>query len=648
MLATAALAQDSNGVVTGTVYDGSSGDIMRNVRIEIVGTDFSGSTDLDGGFQIQVPTGTYEIRATMDGYLPNQFAGLTISENDVSYVDIVLASEESVAIGTEITVTATTIEEATEEAMILERRSASTISDIISSQEISNNGDSDAASAVGRSVGVSVLDGKYVFVRGLGERFYYPDFGAEETDILGETASFGAFFEVPTVTDFEFLGTNGWMMNSVTPTATSSAPGVDEPGMYALVLELRDPATGVVLYTTRTQFAFVSQVTTLSGTISGDMTLSNDKAYLLSGAVFVANLATLTIERGTVIMGESATNGTLVVRQGGKIEANGTWGQPIIFTSDQEVGDRARADWGGLIINGFASINITGGTALGEGDTGTYGGTMDNDSSGTLRYVRVEYAGTEFSPDNELNGIAFQGVGSGTTVDYVQVHFNQDDGVESFGGTVDVKHLLLTNIRDDSIDWTERWRGRGQFLVVQQNGAEADQGIEADNNAENNNLLPRANPTLYNLTLTGDPDTDEGTESDHGILVREGTAGTFRNFIVTGFKERGIDIDGDPTTAQAQSGDLSFDNGIVYGNTPNFAEDVVSFVGTIEEIDPMLVAPFNLMAPDFRPQASSPALDASRVRTPPDDGFFDTSVSYLGGVDPLRDFTKGWTTSHLD
>jgi hypothetical protein len=368
----------------------------------------------------------------------------------------------------------------------------------------------------------------------------------------------------------------------------------------------------------------------------------------LRGAVFVQNAATLTIERGTVILGETATNGTLIVATGAKIMAVGTPGQPIIFTSDQEVGDRARADWGGLIINGLATINLPGGIGVGEGETGQYGGNDDDDSSGRLSYVRVEFAGTEFSADNELNGIAFQGVGRGTEVDHIQVHYNQDDGIEMFGGTVDWKYAVITGARDDSIDWTDGWRGRAQFAVVQQNGEEADQGIEADNHGETNSLLPRSNPTLYNLTLIGDPDSLEGPESDDGILVRAGTAGTFRNFIVMGFKERGLAIDQDSTIAEANIGTLNFDNGIVFNNAPNIAPEIAPFATTIIEIDPMIVDPYTLWAPDFRPAWGSPALDGSNVRTPPDDGFFDSSVTFIGGVDPSDDFTKGWTAAYQD
>ncbi len=172
MLAAAAPAQTPAGVVIGTVYDGATGEIVRGVRIEIVDADVSTVTDLDGGFRVAVPVGTYEIRAAADGYLPNRYTGLDVSSDTDAHVDIVLASQAAGAIeGTEITVVAETVQASTRQAMILERRSAATVSDRISSQEISANGDSNAASAVSRTVGVSVMDDKYVYVRGLGERF---------------------------------------------------------------------------------------------------------------------------------------------------------------------------------------------------------------------------------------------------------------------------------------------------------------------------------------------------------------------------------------------------------------------------------------------------------------------------------------------
>jgi hypothetical protein len=393
-------------------------------------------------------------------------------------------------------------------------------------------------------------------------------------------------------------------------------------------------------------------VVVVRGRLAGGHTWESRYYYVLRGAVFVNEGATLTIQAGTTVVGETATHGTLIVDRGGRIVADGTADAPIVFTSDQNIGERGRGDWGGLIINGRAPINIPGGVGLGEGDTGQYGGNDPNDDSGILRYVRVEYAGIEFSPDNELNGIAFQGVGRGTIVDYVQVKHNKDDGVEFFGGTVDVKHILLTSIGDDSMDWTFGWTGRGQYIVAQQSGDDADNGIEADNNGNNNDLLPRSNPTLYNLTFIGDPDTDEGNESDDGFEIREGTAATIRNFIVMGFKENGIDYSNTSTITQAQQGSLTLANGIVFGNGllagANFDSNSSPFltqVPTIVVANPGLVDPFNLDQPNFRPAGLATLAGGQLAPAiPPNDGFFEVTT-FIGALspDPAQDWTQGWT-----
>jgi hypothetical protein len=395
-------------------------------------------------------------------------------------------------------------------------------------------------------------------------------------------------------------------------------------------------------------------VVVVRGRLSGSHLWEARYYYVLRGAVFVDEGATLTIQPGTMAVGETATQGTLVVARGGRIIADGTADAPIVFTSDQPIGSRGRGDWGGLIINGRAPINLPGGVGIGEGDTGQYGGNDPYDNSGILRYVRVEYAGIEFSPDNELNGIAFQGVGRGTIVDHVQIKHNKDDGVEFFGGTVDVKHLLLTSIGDDSMDWTFGWTGRAQFVIAQQSGDDADNGIEADNNGNNNDLLPRSNPTLYNITFIGDPDTLEGNESDDGFEIREGTAATIRNFIVTGFKEWGIDFSNSSTLAQWANGSLSLANGILYNNGilpghGDFDDDARGRAGSVSTIvtgrDPGLIDPYDLDAPNFRP-AGVATLAGGQLgpAIPPIDGFFEVTT-FIGALspNPAEDWTQGWT-----
>jgi hypothetical protein len=410
-------------------------------------------------------------------------------------------------------------------------------------------------------------------------------------------------------------------------------------------------------------FSQAPTVQIVTGTIAQDTTWVSSTVYVLRGAVFVASGATLTIQPGTLIAGEFATNGTLVIAQGGKINAVGTAAAPIVFTSDQPYGapdwpsdDRFRADWGGLILNGFATLNIPGGIAFGEGGTGQYGGTNDNDSSGALVYVRVEYAGTEFSPDNELNGIAFQGTGRGTRVDYVQVHMNLDDGIEMFGGTTNIRHFVLTNIADDSLDYTDGWRGKAQFGVIQQRADDADQGFEFDNNGENNDLLPRSNPTIYNVTLIGDNTSVWGTESDHGMLIREGTAGRIVNCIVLDFREDGIRVDQDATITQAQQGNLLLRSLIVWGNGNNFDSDSQAILDQglwpdVRVINPMIRRPHDWTNPDFRPTLTSPAVTGTVpvAPVPTNDPFF-TQTAFIGAMGPLEtdDWTRNpvkWTTS---
>lgn len=392
------------------------------------------------------------------------------------------------------------------------------------------------------------------------------------------------------------------------------------------------------------------EVVVLQGKLTADRTLSTDYDYLLRGAVFVEDGVTLTIDAGVTIYGEQAENGTLIVAQGGKIMANGTADAPIVMTSDAEIGQRARGQWGGLIINGKAPSNQ--GITAGEGDTGNFGGNDPNDNSGVLRYIRVEYAGIEFSPDNELNGIALQGVGSGTVIEYVQVHMNQDDGIEMFGGTVDLKYALVTGARDDSFDWTDGWTGRGQFWVAQHYGDDADNGFENDNSSKNNEATPRSAPTIFNVTLVGDPD---GPESDNGMLIREGAAGMYANFIVTGFNKVGLDVNNESSHQQADDGNLIvknsifFENGVAnFGDEKGEGQDDDGFdeagwatgLGNVET-DPQLADPFNKDNPGF---ASSSGASSVTPAIPPSDGFFD-SVNFIGGVSSSNDWTKGWTTS---
>ncbi len=284
-----------------------------------------------------------------------------------------------------------------------------------------------------------------------------------------------------------------------------------------------------------------STVCELEGTITSALTLTSSNVYKLVGKVTVgdeANSTTLKIQAGATVFGGTDFD-FLVISQGSRIEAKGTRSAPVTFTAQADLEGTAdiendRGLWGGLVINGYAPINdcpegAAGGTAActkeGEANSGTFGGDDPTDSSGILNYVVVKYAGSNVDPENQLNGIAFQGVGSGTEVNYVQVHNNLDDGVEFFGGTVSAKYLVLTGNADDSLDWTDGWQGDIQYLVIDQAIDSGDNGIEADNREGDENAQPRSLPRIANMTITGNPD-------ERGIRLRRGTGLKLYNSVV--------------------------------------------------------------------------------------------------------------------
>jgi hypothetical protein len=399
----------------------------------------------------------------------------------------------------------------------------------------------------------------------------------------------------------------------------------------------------------------------VTGSITGNENWSSNNYYVLRGAVFIEEGGTLNIAAGTRVIGESGSVGTLIVKRGGRLNAIGTRTAPIVFTSDQPVGNRARGDWGGIIINGRAPVNIEGGEGVGEADTGVYGGNQPNDNSGTMRYVRVEFAGVEFSPDNELNGIAFQGVGRGGSYEYIQVHMNRDDALEWFGGTADIKYAVASNAADDSFDWTFGWSGRAQFIAITQRGDDADNGIEADNNEFNNNLLPRSNPQIYNITLCGDPDRNEGGESPRAANLRRGTAFTIRNFLVTGFKTVGFQIEttNTATTSQVDNGTTQMGAGVAWGMPTNMHASVMTYINsgrfpavttasttTDAQVGVFAANCSNHDNPNFQPSGVATLAGGQLAPIqPPNDGFFEP-VTFIGAVPPAPadNWMTGWTS----
>jgi len=473
-----------------------------------------------------------------------------------------------------------------------------------------------------------------------GERVYYPADGTEATDITGRNAAEGyTIAALPQWNKQLLLGPGGSIVNGA-----MAVP--QEAGMYTIVLELRDYTATRVVRAGYAKFAAVTGFVDVGALdVTSDTTWSSDKAYKITDSVFVMPGATLTIQPGTVMLATGQT-ALLAVTQGARIKAVGTRARPIIWTCGLPAGQRTRGCNGGWVLNGKAVM--TRGTGLSEGiedeTKGRYGGNDDDDSSGEIRYVRIEFGGVQFTADNELNGLAFQAVGRKTKIEYVQTHFTADDGFEWFGGTVNAKHLVSTKNGDDSFDWTFGWRGKGQFFLAQQKGDEADQGFECDTDSGNNTATPMSKPTIYNVTLVGNPDQTNYSGSDIGMLFREGTGAIVRNAVVLGFGQEGVRISNAQTFLNANNGDLNLQGSIFWRNNagdttfdgqfhPNTVNIVRNFWSRIHVTDPGLRRPFDLNDPDFRPaNEHAAALTPGWAVRPPDDGWFDTSADYIGAV----------------
>lgn len=364
--------------------------------------------------------------------------------------------------------------------------------------------------------------------------------------------------------------------------------------------------------------------TTLTGNITANATLTSGSSYKLSGGLHVKAGNTLTIEPGvTVVAVDDDAPDYILIEQGAKIDAQGTASNPIVMTSEL----KKSGAWGGIHICGRAHTNAGEGV-LSEIGNAPYGGSDDSDNSGTLRYIRLEYTGFALDEEHEANGISFYGVGNGTTVEYVQAYKGSDDGFEFFGGSVNVKHMVVTDCTDDSFDWTEGWNGRGQFLVAYQSGEEeCDCLMECDNNGNNFDATPVAHPILSNLTLVG----DNSANNTRGIRLRAGTQAEIYNSIITG-KAKCITLETEQTEQAllsgtsklqhiAMSSDLDSENGIYT------AEMFAAATGNSTDY-------VNALANDYVGTLSGGVT--------PDDPFF-TRVDYKGAVSASNDWTSGWT-----
>jgi len=409
--------------------------------------------------------------------------------------------------------------------------------------------------------------------------------------------------------------------------------------------------------------------TIVSGDITANTTWTKNNTYLLQGFVYISNGAVLTIEPGTVIKGDKGTKGTLIVTRGAKVSANGTPSEPIVFTSNEATPNYG--DWGGVIVLGYAPTNQlyngTAGLGLIEGGIdpvkGLYGGgdqpngAVANDNSGILRYVRIEYAGIAFQPNNEINGLTMGGVGSGTTIEYVQVSYANDDSFEWFGGTVNCKYLIAYRGLDDDFDCDFGYSGKVQFALSVRDPAVADQsssnGFEVDNNAAGTGATPKTRATFSNVTILGPSGVVDPLFKRAAHLRRNNEIGIFNSVFVGNYPE-GLYIDGDSCANNATAGTLVVKNSFFHGMTEPVKTNIATFnvaawatanensFGT-NSADAKLSDPFNIALPNPRPTATSPVLGAAKFNTNPriSDAFF-TPVSYAGAFGPSGDWTCGW------
>jgi len=333
-------------------------------------------------------------------------------------------------------------------------------------------------------------------------------------------------------------------------------------------------------------------------------TLTNDNVYMLAPGfpgTRVGNGNTeqlgsttfkkskLIIEPGTLVLGNDKE--ALIITRGSTIEAVGTAVDPIVMTSRKQFdnwvtgdGTSGRGEWAGLALMGNAKSNECGTpcNVEAEGGIGYYGGTDDTDNSGILKYLIVRHAGNEITAGNELNGLTLFATGSGTTMDYIQVHKGLDDGIEHFGSSDFMSHIVLTDNADDGFDWGQGYTGGAQYIVSRQANDDGDRAIEADNDKKNPDAGPVSKPTLANMTLMAAPATTETTAD--GILLRRGTGANIYNSIVAGFVDNCFDIDEKATMERAYStADSNYTGELTVQNT--FTDCATNFKLADQDLD---------------------------------------------------------------
>jgi hypothetical protein len=416
-------------------------------------------------------------------------------------------------------------------------------------------------------------------------------------------------------------------------------------------------------------------IITVSEPITTDTKWYANARYKLASFVYVRSGATLTIEPGTIIQGALQSKGALIIERGAKIIAQGTAAKPIIFTSSVAKGSRAPGDWGGLVLCGKAYTNKhDNGTGVGIAEGGissNYGGTDDNDNSGILQYVRIEYAGISLTSvaNSEINGLTLYAVGKATTIDHIQVSYSGDDSYEWFGGDVNAKYLVAFGGVDDDFDTDNGFTGNLQFLLGIRNPLYSDNvslsnGFESDNDADGSLLTPTTKPLFSNVTVIGPlgvnatlPATNYFQRAMH---IRRSSQLSVYNSVFVGFPQ-GLALDGalGNTPTKAESNDLQIENCILAAMTTNFVSTAGSVPYTATQVQTYFEAAsrnnkddatvantigslINLTSPTLLPATGSILLSgASFTNTRLSGNSFFTAVTYRGafGTD---NWTSGW------
>jgi len=425
----------------------------------------------------------------------------------------------------------------------------------------------------------------------------------------------------------------------------------------------------MLIFSVVPQFVFAQvDSTTLNGSnITGTVTLNANTTYILKGFTRVKSGGVLVIYPGALILGDKSTTGTLIVERGGKIYADGTVDKPITFTSRFPAGQRNPGDWGGIIILGRSGINTATGLdsakieGMPAGQDTYYGGqpVVQDDSSGVMRYVKIEFPGVNLTTvaGNEINGLTMGGVGSRTVIEYVQVSYSGDDAFEFFGGTVNCKYLIALGTVDDDLDCDNGHRGKIQFALVVRDSAKYDVSdshlFEIDNNSNNpsNYNSPRTRTIFSNITAIG-PNVYGNPDFLRGAHLRRNMLASIFNTIMMAYP-KGVRFDGPGvgnacngdtirlrnnifagfTTALADTaggiGSSGFTNGTAWLQTASFSNRVYA-----NNSDVMLSNPFGiypLPAPpannvnNWVPNSGSPALTGASFNDPLLAGFENTT-----------------------